>query len=248
MTGLPQSERGVRGFLERLLGWSNSIAVDLAIQAFGLAADGLAALVLGGHEDLVPIAWSLHRRAFGPVRPFIVCDPRRGNVSASVRSPANYVSCARGFLAARGGTLCVRARRLPADFAATVALLRRAGDLMLVICIDGDGEASPLLVRPAPIRLPPLARRTDELDRIIDEYGCDAVSEFGGTMPALTDHERAWVREHAATSLCEIEKATLRLVAIRAARNMSTAAAHLGMAPVSLSRWIARRHLPPVHQ
>jgi hypothetical protein len=41
------------------------------------------------------------------------------------------------------------------------------------------------------------------------------------------------------------EKATLRLVAIRASRNMSGAAERLGMAPVSLSRWLDRRKLPP---
>jgi hypothetical protein len=42
--------------------------------------------------------------------------------------------------------------------------------------------------------------------------------------PALKQHEFV----NAATSLAEIEKATLRLVALRAARNMSTTAAHLG--------------------
>jgi DNA-binding transcriptional LysR family regulator len=36
----------------------------------------------------------------------------------------------------------------------------------------------------------------------------------------------------------------LRLVAIRESRNLSNAAARLGMAPVSLSRWIGRRSLP----
>ena len=46
--------------------------------------------------------------------------------------------------------------------------------------------------------------------------------------------------------LAEIEKATLRLVAIRSSRNVSAAAARLGMAPVSLSRWIGRRTLPPM--
>jgi hypothetical protein len=47
--------------------------------------------------------------------------------------------------------------------------------------------------------------------------------------------------EHGTSSLSEIEKSTLRLVALRAAPNMSNAAARLGMAPVSLSRWIDRR-------
>ena len=39
--------------------------------------------------------------------------------------------------------------------------------------------------------------------------------------------------------------AALRLVALRASRNMSRAAAWLGMTPVSLSRWVGRRRLPP---
>ena len=49
---------------------------------------------------------------------------------------------------------------------------------------------------------------------------------------------------HAAPSLPNIEKGTLRLVAIPESRNLSSAAARLGMAPVSLSRWIGRRKLP----
>jgi hypothetical protein len=42
----------------------------------------------------------------------------------------------------------------------------------------------------------------------------------------------------------EIEKATRRVVALRVSRNLSQAAARLGMAPVSLWRWILRRKLP----
>jgi hypothetical protein len=55
----------------------------------------------------------------------------------------------------------------------------------------------------------------------------------------MGDH--VWVREHAATSLDEIEKATLRLTAIRTSDTMGEAAARLGMAQPSLLRWIDRR-------
>jgi len=58
--------------------------------------------------------------------------------------------------------------------------------------------------------------------------------------------DHAWVRVHAAASLTDIEKATLRLVAIRTSRNLSGAAARLGMAMVSLSRLRGRRKLPPM--
>jgi hypothetical protein len=50
--------------------------------------------------------------------------------------------------------------------------------------------------------------------------------------------------EHAATSFGEIEKATLRLTAIRMCGSIGRAAARLGMAPVSPKRWIGRRELP----
>jgi DNA-binding protein Fis len=45
-------------------------------------------------------------------------------------------------------------------------------------------------------------------------------------------------------SLSAIEKAVLRCVALRSSTNMSRAAARLGMAPVSLSRWLERRRQP----
>jgi hypothetical protein len=54
------------------------------------------------------------------------------------------------------------------------------------------------------------------------------------------------VRQYAAASLAEVEKATLRLLALRTSRNMSVAASRLGMAAVSLSRWLGRRKLPPM--
>lgn len=246
MTDRAHWDSDLRGFLARLLGWANTGAVDLALESVRLAADQRAALVLCGRGDLVPIAWSLHRRAVGTDRPFVVSDPRRGDTPASVRSPVNYASCARAVLAALGGALCVRASRLPPDFAATVAQIQNEADLMLVVCVDREEVVSPLLVRPAPLRLPPLIERSGDMLRIVDEYAHDAVAELRALPPCLTTAERTWVREHAATSLAEIEKATLRLVAIRSSRNVSAAAARLGMAPVSLSRWICRRTLPPM--
>lgn len=245
MTDRAHWDRDLRGFLARLLGWANAGAVDLALESVGLAAERRAALVLCGGGDLVPIAWSLHRRAVGTERPFVVCDPRRGDTPASVRSPVNYASCARAVSAALGGALCLRAGRLPPDFASTVVQIQNAADLMLVVCANREDEANPLLVRPAPLRLPPLVERSGDMLRIIDEYGHDAVAELRPPT-GFTTAERTWVRGHAATSLAEIEKATLRLVAIRSSRNVSAAAVRLGMAPVSLSRWIGRRRLPPM--
>jgi len=235
----------LRAFLARLLGWSNDRAVEHAIRSLALAADHRAALVLCGAGDTVPIARALHRRALGAERPFIVCDPHRGDVSASVRSPANRASGAAGLEAAAGGSLCVRTRRLPRDFPALAVQLRVTDDVQFIACIEHD-HAHPLLVRPAPIVVPPLASRTVELDRVIAEYVADAIAELGAPRAGFTTADHAWVRQHAATSLAEVEKATLRLVALGTSRNMSGAAARLGMSVVSLTRWLGRRKLPPM--
>jgi len=234
----------LRSFLPRLLGWGNPRAVELASRSIETAADHRAALVLCGTGDLVPIAQGLHRRAMGADRPFVVCDPRRRNTPASVRSPANHTSGLAALAAAVGGSLCVRARRLPRDFPALAAQLRATDDVLFIVCIKPD-DTIPLLVRPAPIHVPPLAGRAAELDRVIAEYAADAIAELGARRGSFTERDHAWVREHVKT-LAEIDKATLRLVALRASRNTTDAATRLAMAPVSLSRWIDRRGLRPV--
>jgi len=112
--------------------------------------------------------------------------------------------------------------------------------VQLVVCADERDADHPFLVRPAPIHLPPLAERAAEIDRVIAEYAADACAELGVSPGSFTKSDHAWVRGHA-TTLAEIDKAALRLVALRTSRNMSDAATRLGMAPVSLSRWFGRR-------
>lgn len=236
----------LRAFLARMLGSSNERAVDLALRSLALALDHRAALVLCGEDDLVPIAWALHRHMLGADRPFIVCDPRRGTKAASVRSPASRASGVAAFEAAIGGSLCVRSRRLPSDFPALVARLRDADDVLCAICTAAVADPRSPLVLPAPLAVPPLSQRSAELDRIIAEYASDAIEELAAPASSFTAGDHAWVRGHAAASLADIEKATLRVVAIRTSRNLSGAAARLGMAVVSLSRWLGRRTLPPI--
>jgi hypothetical protein len=91
--------------------------------------------------------------------------------------------------------------------------------------------------------LPSLSGRAADLPRIVDEFALDAIAALG--VPATSFHsaDRDWGLAHAAGSLLDIEKATLRLVALRTSPNLSRAAARLGMAPVSLSRWLARHKL-----
>jgi hypothetical protein len=229
----------------RLLGWSEARAVDLAVRSLESAIDHRAALVLCGDGDLVPIAHGLHRRTLGAARPFVVCDPRRSDTSASVRSAANRTSGVAALEAAGGGSLCVRASRLPRDFPALGTQLRAIDDVLFMVCLKRDHNM-PLLVRPAPINVPPLANRAAELDRVIAEYAADAIAELRAPRTGFTADDHAWVRRYAAASLAEIEKATLRLVALRTSHNRSAAAARLGMALVSLTRWLGRRELPPI--
>jgi len=243
---LATDETALRSFCARILGWTNDAAIDHAIRSLDLAAYHCAALVLLGETDLVPIARALHRRVLGADRPFVVCDPRRrdGAEYESVRSPVNYGTGVAAFEAAVGGSLCVRSRRLPSDFSSVVARIRATNDVQIIVCSDGRDDTHPLLTLPVPIRVPSLRVRTDELPRIVEEFAVDAVAELGALRVGFTAADRQWVLESVPLTLAEIEKTTLRLVEIRASRNMSDDAARLGMATVSLSRWIERRKLP----
>jgi hypothetical protein len=233
----------LRGFLARLLGWTRHREVDQALCSLDVAMVHRAHLVLCGAGDLVPIALALHRRTRGVDRPFVVCDPRRKNSPATVRSPANHDTALAAIVAAAGGSLCMRRHRLPADFAAVTPQIQAVTDVQYVVCSAANDEADPLLVLPAPIQIPSLVDRAQELPRIIEEYATDAVAMLGVDETFFTERDRTWILEHAISTISEIEKTTLRLVAARASSNMSHAAARLGMAPVSLSRWVDRRQL-----
>lgn len=235
----------LHGFLARILGWKKDRvgAVDHALRALRMALSRRAALMLAGASDLVPIAQALHRHTLGADRPFIACDPRRQNTDESVRSAANYVSGLAGLVAATGGSLCVRSSRLPRDFPDVLTRLREPdAHAQLIVCAHDASDCEAFVT--VPIEVPALEDRADEVPRIIDEYGRDAIAALGAPPGSFTSADRAWVLEYAARSLSEIEKATLRLVALRISQSLPLAAERLGMAPVSLARWLGRRKLP----
>ena len=97
---------------------------------------------------------------------------------------------------------------------------------------------APAINNRAPVTVPPINQRSSELDRIIAEYAGDAIAELHASSSIFTAEDHAWVRNNAAASLSEIRKATQRQVSLRTSRNLSRAAERLGMAPVSLSRWL----------
>jgi hypothetical protein len=245
-TLIAESERSIafREFCARLLGWGTGrmCAVDQALRALRLAAARRSTLVLQGDEDPVPLAHALHRRVLGPAARFIVCDPRRREVRASSRSPANVRSAVMALEDAAGGSLCVRSRRLPDDLPELTKLLDAgARRVQLIVCMDSH-ERSRRVAYPMPIEVPPIGIREIELPRIIQAYAEDALTELCATPSCFSREDHDWV-SHKARSLSEIEKATLRIVALNKAGNLHRAARLLGMAGVSLSRWLGRREV-----
>lgn len=232
----------LRGFLARLLGYApeRQESVDRALRALRLAALGAAPLSLVGYGDLVPLAQALHRRTLGEERPFIVCDPRRTTLEATVRSSANAWPGREALRAAEGGTLCVRSKRLPRDFAeAFSALSARRARTQLVVCVESaqDGRAFQAMR----LKVPQLWTRRPELSRVIEEYAEEAARELSPGL-RFAAAERAWIASHSSSSLSEIEKGTRRLLAVRRTRGSVKAAAELlGMSHVSLRAWFLRR-------
>ena len=236
----------LRSFLERLLGWSSdqTRSVDLALHTVRNAATRQTALVLCGEGDMVAIARALHSHLLGAERPFIVCDPRRRQTDENVRAAENYRSGTEALQAARSGSLCVWNHRLPPDFQSLADALKDPDThVQLFVCAKEAAEAETFGA--SPIAIPPVRSRPTELPRIVEEYAYDAADVLGVPRTHFLVEDRDWVITHASESLPDVEKATLRLLAIREARgNMNRAAAQLGMGRWSLSKWAGRRKLP----
>lgn len=253
-TLIAESQRSIalREFCARLLGWGRDRrgAVDRALRALRLAAARRSTLVLQGErEALVPLAYALHRRVLGPAAPFVTCDRRRGDLPPTVRSPANQGSSVAALEAAAGGSLCVRSRCLPQDLSEFLKLIDEPDTgVQMIVCMSPDGRGgfpAGFPANPMPIEVPPLAIREAELSRIIQAYAKDAIAELGAGPSCFSDDDCAWVRRHDASSLSEIEKATLRIIAVNMSGSVHRAAKRLHMADVSLLRWFRRRDVIP---
>ena len=236
-------EGALRSFCARILGWSIERAgvVEHAIRSIEFAVAHRVALMLLGETIVMSLAHALHRRVFGAEQPFVLCNPHLGNMPASSRSPANYESAVEAVGAAAGGSLCVHRRRLPRDFPAAVALIREPNiRVQLVICGGRHDKYEPFLEALAPILVPSLRERAAELPRIVEEYAADAAVALSSTAP-FTSNDRDWICRCCASSLHEIETATLRVVALREAGNTVRAAKLLGIPHGSLEEWLQRR-------
>jgi hypothetical protein len=239
--GVTGRDGELRAFCRRLLGWSETRAalIDGAVSDLLAAVACRTPIALRGVSDLVPVAYALHRRILGPGRPFVVCDRRRHEGDGSVRAPPSRRTCVLALEAAMDGSLCLRSDRLPSDFDYLCGFLRESTQAATVfVCLHGDNAVRDLWCRP--LEIPPLSARAPESDGLLQEAFDEAAVELGTSSLRLPRPIRQDVLEHVA-SFAELEKTALRVVALASSRNISHAAARLGMAPVSLTRWLQRR-------
>lgn len=195
----------LRGFLARLIGWGEDrrAQVDRAMRAVRAAATRLVPLVLSGPGELVSIAASLHAHAIGHDKPFVVCDRRRREGDADVRSATNIGNPSKAVRAATGGSLCLLRRRMPSDMSSINEEFARPNPrVQLILCTPSERLAgSALRCFPAdPIVIPHITEREPELDRIISEYAADAIHELGTARTTFTPEDHDWVRSHSAST------------------------------------------------
>jgi len=232
----------LRRYVARLLGWSNATTIDQALRAIRLAITGRIPLIVCADADPTAIAHGIHLRALGGDQPFIACDPRREAMPESVRSARNIPHGMDALDAAEGGSLCLATARLPKEFTEVLDAVRTARRRVALFVCTSSFKAD--VFGSGSVSIPSLDRRRGELMRIVEEYEDDVRHELSAPVGCLDETDRIWIAKHAARSLGEIETATTRLTALRMSGNVNRAAARLGMAHVSLTRWIERRRVP----
>lgn len=92
-----------------------------------------------------------------------------------------------------------------------------------------------------PIDIPSLETRREELVRIIEECAADVLEALCVPGDCLDKRDIEWVSRLPDLAVPAIDEALRRVIAIKISRNMSIAARRLGMAAVSLRRWLDRR-------
>lgn len=233
----------LRSALARMIGWSAASAesLDLALRAVRFTAQRRMTLVLCG-TDLVPLAEELHRLSLTTARPFVLCNPRR----RTSESAWNRTRCAptgsAALAEAAGGTVCLSTKYLPSDLRTLMRGLRRPEcQTQLVVCSERAEDAE--LFNAAPIVIPALTSRKEEIDRIIEAYAVDAADLLGLGEHWLNAAERTWIRGNLHT-LAEIQKATIRLAAIKQGGSMTAGARRLGISHVAMAKWLRTHKFP----
>jgi hypothetical protein len=236
--------QALRRHLAWLIGFGGQyrVQVDRALMTVLRTASGHGALSLCGTGNLIAVARRLHWDTLAD-RPFIVCDPRRVRSSANVRSPWNIDEPMAALAAAAGGSLCVVTKRLPRGFDTVFERWRESSTrVQLILC--GPPTADRILTMTAePLVLTPLTLRWRDRVRIIDEIAEDVVPALGVRVAPLSAADRRVILQYDGETVSDLEKATIRIAALRTRETVSGAAKKLGMSPVSLFRWAAARGL-----
>ena len=248
VTLIAESARTIalRAALARMLGWSAARAdsIDHALRMLRLAATGRAIFVLCGEPSLVPLAEELHRLTLTERRPFVLCDPRR----RTSEDTEGFTRCvADGLTAvaqARDGTICIDDRRRPRDLPEMLDELHRSGRTAQLMVLARNARKAEVYT-PAPVVIPPLRSRRDELARIITEYEAEVSQRLGLGALELTPAQRSWIRERSSETLPDLQRATSRLIAIRYAGSIAGGAALLRMSSQALGKWLERRRFRP---
>jgi hypothetical protein len=245
VTLIAESARWIelRELLLRLVGWepADRAEVDHVQQLIRAGMTRRVPLFLAGPGQRVELAAAIHRGVLGERRPFVVCDPDRPGAPASSRAAANEPSGVRAIAEAAGGTLFLPGP-LPPDLADVAKELRspRCKARLVFRGLAAPHDAPVLVV---PIRIPTLAARRHDVDRLVAEYVAEAQVALGGEHGALDAADVASLVRAPWRSVPDLEKGVRRLVAVRAAASMAEAARRLEMSAPALAEWLDRHGL-----
>lgn len=232
----------LRAALARMIGWAPAHAgeIDRALRMLRLAATGRAIFALCGSQPLMPLAEELHRLALTEQRPFVLCSPRRAGEAA--RSTKRVATALEALSCVADGTICIDDARRPRDLVALLDEWRRPTCAAQLVVLAKRARRAAVYT-PAPVVVPPLSERREEVERLIAEYEAEAVQRLGVAGLELAPVQRTWICERSSDSLSEIQTATLRLAALRHAGTVAGAAALLRISHVSMGQWLERRRL-----
>lgn len=232
----------LRAFCCRILGWGDSRVVDRALRSISSASRFGLPLVLRGGNGLPSIAFALHQRILGEEHPFALCDKHGGGVSRSLRPFPRFSRALDALNAAAGGTLCLASGYRPADEPMLLEQLHSGTrPLQLVVCIKGEHRIG-ALVGPVPITIPSLNLRRGDVGRIIDAYAQEARAALNAPPWCFSEYDAQWVANHESSLLPEMEKAIWRFTTINLVfGNVAAAKRLLGIAYISLRRWLHQR-------
>jgi hypothetical protein len=148
---------------------------------------------------------------------------------------------------AANGILCVDAHGLPRNTRALIANLRTSDARVRLVAyadsIESVAELAAMISRVVTISIPPLTERADELERLLEAYGWDAVDELGASCLGFWPGDPELVRASGIATLDDLEDAARRLVALRN-WGVTGGAERLRLTHGALSRWARRRKIP----